>query len=141
MTRTIVVFCSLVFASPLAASDTVVLLLKECERVYQVYPRLMMTVMLEGDLDCGEPGGEYESCNEGETAEEKIARERRLAVRKRQEASYKPAQAACRIWDRYQQSTTHQLKALEAIKSARKSDNWRPDEVEEPGEDKLKPAE
>lgn len=120
------ILTSLLLAAPVQAAEEARDFAKECERVYQVYPTLMLAAMMEGDVNCGDPdSGEYVSCYEGETAEQKAARERRLAVRQHQEAAYKIANEACRAWEASKASNGRQTALAAAIKAARETDSGR----------------
>lgn len=100
----------------------------ECARVYQVYPRLMLAAMLESDVNCGDPdSGEFVSCYEGETGEEKAARARRLAIRQHQEAGYKAADEACRAWEADTRNSARGEALRSALANARETDTWRPE--------------
>lgn len=95
----------------------------ECARIYRVYPTLMLATMLEGDVDCAPPGSDtFISCNEGETPEERAARERRLAVRQHQEAGYKAADEACRLWEKDKRDAARTEAVQTAIANARTTD-------------------
>lgn len=100
----------------------------ECERIYQVYPRLMLAAMMESDVNCGDPNsGEFVSCYEGETSEEKAARDRRLAIRQHQEAGYKAAAQACQAWEADPRNTALREALRSAVADARATDTWRPE--------------
>ena len=96
---------------------------KECSRAIDVYLTLMMVVMLEGPVDCGDPAsGESLDCRADETPVQKAARERRLAHRQYQEAGYKPAHDACVAYNENRKSEPLRQAALAAIAEARKRD-------------------
>ena len=119
---------ALLFALPTTAIAREADLESECERVYQVYPRLMLAAMMEGDVNCGDPdSGEFVSCYEGETAEQKAARDRRLAIRQHQEAGYKVANAVCGAWQEDKRDAARAEALRTAIADARATDNWRPE--------------
>lgn len=100
----------------------------ECDRIYQVYPRLMLAAMMESDVNCGDPdSGEFVSCYEGETSEEKAARDRRLAIRQHQEAGYKAADQACRAWEADTRNIALGETLRSAVADARATDTWRPE--------------
>lgn len=118
----------MMFALPTTAVGRNMDLKAECERIYQVYPRLMLAAMLESDVNCGEPdSGEFVSCYEGETSEEKAARDRRLAIRQHQEAGYKAADQACRAWEADTRNTALGEALRNALADARATDTWRPE--------------
>ena len=115
-------------AAPIAADAKDAALAAECERVYQVYPRLMLAAMMEGDANCGDPGsGEFVSCYEGETPAEKTARDRRRAIREHQEAGYKAANQACRAWEADKNDAARGERLRSALADARATDSWRPE--------------
>ena len=117
---------ALFVATPAQAADEAKQLAKECERIYQVYPTLMLAAMMEGDVNCGDPdSGESVSCYENETAEQKAARQRRLAVRQHQEAAYKAANEACRAWEADRGSAEGQATLVAAIGNARATDSGK----------------
>lgn len=99
----------------------------ECRRVHQVYPLLMLTVMAEGPMDCGtsDDGSDYVDCHANETAEEKAARLRRLAIREHQEAVYKIADEACVAWEADKGSAPLRDALIAAIGAARNADRGR----------------
>jgi hypothetical protein len=110
-----------------SAAKTGANLKAECERVFKVYPTLMLAVMLEGPMNCGEPGtDEIVDCDVNETPAEKLAHARRLEVRKHQEAAYEKADKACTGWIGNKRSNSLRAIAEAAILEARAAANWRP---------------
>jgi hypothetical protein len=117
----------LTLATPASAIAKDLDLANECARVNQVYPRLMLASMMEGDVNCGDPdSGEFVSCYADETPAEKIARERRLAIRQHQEAGYKIASEACGAWEASKADGDAE-KLRKALADARAADSWRPE--------------
>ena len=95
----------------------------ECARVLEVYPLLMLTVMAEGPMNCGEPGtDEVIDCDADLPAPEKEAKTKRLKVRRHQEAMYQKADAACTAYIADTKSPMKKEVAAQAINEARKAD-------------------
>jgi hypothetical protein len=96
----------------------------ECARVFEVYPLLMLTVMAEGPMNCGEPGtDEVIDCDADLPAAEKEAKAKRLKVRMHQEAMYQKADAACTAYVADKKSSMKKEIAVQAINEARKVDS------------------
>ena len=95
----------------------------ECARVAKVHPLLIIAVMAEGPVDCGDPeSGVPVDCAADETPEQKKAHALRWELRKYQEAGYKAADAACRDWRAYPKSDDMRAIAASAIAEARARD-------------------
>lgn len=100
---------------------------QECERIEQIYPRLMLASMMEGPMICvNEFTGEEFECNEDETAQEKAERELRLKTRKKQEMAAKKADMACDAFE--EELSNNELKqlAFDAIRAAQISNTGTP---------------
>jgi len=100
---------------------------RECVRVVtQVYPLLILAVMAEGPMDCGDQhGGEVVDCAANETPAERTAHARRLAIRQHQEAAYETADTACKAWRANPGDVALQDAAARAIAGARATDDGR----------------
>jgi hypothetical protein len=120
---TLVALAALAAATASEARPERVDLDKECSRAIKVYLNLMLAVMLEGPVNCGNPEtDEVVDCHASETPAEAAARARRLAVRKYQEAGYEPAHDACMAYNKDKASEPLRQAALAAIAEARKRD-------------------
>jgi hypothetical protein len=109
-----------------AGSEASARLERECARVTEVYPLLMLAAMAEGPLDCGDPDSGVEvDCAAGETPEQRAAHAHRHAVRQYQEAAYKIADEACDAWRANRAAVPLQEAAARAIAGARATDNGR----------------
>lgn len=102
-------------------------LLEECQRIEEVYPLLMMAVMLEGPMICGDPnsGDEEIRCDEYDTAEEKAQRAHRLEVRKMQESAAKNADIACDLYEQDVANLSLEKAARDAVAASRSTDDGR----------------
>jgi hypothetical protein len=110
-------------ASNVLASDAGRLLKEECQRVYKVYPLLMVATMLESPMECGDvASGESIDCDESLSDAEKAAKAERLKGRQAQEAGYKAAEEACMAWDKNKKSIEFTETAQTAIDNARALD-------------------
>ena len=100
---------------------------RECTRVsQQVYPLLILAVMAEGPMDCGDHhSGEVVDCAANENPAERAAHARRYAIRQRQEAAYKTANDACGAWRANRGDGALQDAAAQAIAAARATDDGR----------------
>ena len=109
------------------AAVTAATLDAECQRISEIYPLLMMAVMLEGPMDCGIPHVDTEPvpCDQWDTEEEKAARAHRLQVRKMQEAAAKEASDACDVYEENKNDETAIQNAIESVKRSRATDNGR----------------
>jgi len=85
--------------------------------------------MLEGPRICGDPHGPYGEfpCDEADSAEEKAAREKRLSIRKEQEAAAKTASEACELYRQDPKNSENHEAALQAIAKSRRTNNGRND--------------
>ena len=91
-----------------------------CSLVHQAHATLMLVVMAEGPVDCGNPDeGVVVDCAANETPEERAAHARRLAVREVQEAAFKRASDACDAWDADRASVPLYNAAVRAFNEAR----------------------
>lgn len=96
----------------------------ECSRVFTVYPLLMLTVMAEGPMNCGNPEiDEVVDCDGDLPASEKEAKAKRLKVRINQESMYQKADAACSAYIADKKSPARIDAAVQAIGEARKADS------------------
>jgi hypothetical protein len=110
-------------ASTAMASDAGRQLKDECQRVYKVYPLLMVASMLESPMECGDvASGESIDCDESLSDAEKAAKAERLKGRQTQEAGYKAAEEACMAWDKNKKSAEFAEAAKSAIGRARALD-------------------
>jgi|GEM_PF-5672209 len=109
-----------------AAAEDPARLERECARVTEVYPILMLAAMAEGPLDCGDHYSSVEvDCAANETPAERAAHARRYAIRQYQEAAYKTADEACVAWRASRDAVPLQEAASRAIAAARATDNGR----------------
>lgn len=69
-----------------------------CAQVKKAYPLLMLTVMLDGPVNCGMHTGEDVDCEANDTPEEAVKQAKRLEIRSRQEAVFKQASEACYLY-------------------------------------------
>ena len=115
---------ALLLASSTAAAKPARGLEAECARVTEVYPLVMLARMAEGPMNCGtsDDGSDYVDCHAGETPQERAARERRLAIRKHQEAAYKKASDACDAWQADKERPDVRDALAAAIAEARATD-------------------
>lgn len=96
---------------------------KECARVSSVYPLLMLAVMAEGPMNCGNwEIDEVIDCDAELPASEKEVKAKRLKVRINQELVYQRADAACSAYNADKISPTKIEAAVQAISEARKAD-------------------
>jgi hypothetical protein len=102
-----------------------------CETVQKAYPLLMLTVMGEGPMDCGTPGGEYVDCDAGDSPEEAAKQARRLEIRKRQEAAFKVASEACDLYSANRKLESAQRAAAAGLALARQVGTDLPEELKE----------
>lgn len=97
----------------------------ECVRIAEVLPMLMLAVMLEGPMDCGDP--EYDSepvpCDQFDTEAEKQERARRLQIRKMQEEAAREASDACDAYEEDRDDAHLRARARQAIARARETGN------------------
>jgi hypothetical protein len=91
-----------------------------CALVQRIYPVLMLAVMAEAPVDCGDPdSGVSVDCDAGETAEQKAKHARRLEIREHQEAAFKQASEACEAYAANRKSPALREAAVRAFNAAR----------------------
>ncbi len=113
-----------------AALDRVARLDRACALVQKAYPMLMLAVMAEGPMECGDPmQGESIDCDANDTPEQGARQAKRLEIRVRQEAVFKRASDACDAWAADRRSQTLQEAALRAYAEAQKVGTDLPPEV------------
>lgn len=101
-------------------ADRIERLAGACALVRQIHGTLMLVVMAEGPLDCGDHhDGVVVDCAASETPDERAAHARRLAVREVQEAAFKRASDACDAWDADRASVPLYNAAVHAFNEAR----------------------
>jgi hypothetical protein len=125
MTALISLLAALATAQAAAAvpAERIERLTGACSLVHQIHATLMLTVMAEGPLDCGNPDeGVVVDCAANETPDERAAHARRLAVREVQEAAFKRASEACEAWEADRASVPLYNAAVRAFNEARAHD-------------------
>src|SRR5688572_19609409 len=123
-TVSILAMAALTAASTVAAAKPARSLRAECNRVVEVTPLLMLSVMAEGPMNCSDShdGSEFIDCDPDATPAEKAAQARRVAVRQYQEAAYQKAYDACDAWQADRKSPALREAAAAAIAGARATD-------------------
>jgi uncharacterized membrane protein len=124
--RRALIFATAGWSAIAVAAENPARLERECARVTEVYPLLMLAAMAEGPMDCGDPdSGVQVDCAAAETPAERAAHARRYAIRQYQEAAYKTADEACGAWRASRDAVPLQDAASHAIAAARATDNGR----------------
>ena len=111
------------------AADRLESLDRACGLVQQAYPMLMLAVMGEGPMNCGDHTGEYVDCDADDTPEERERQARRLEIRQGQEAVFKRASEACDAWAADRRSPELQEKVARTFREARQVGTDLPPEV------------
>ncbi len=113
-----------------AESDRITRLNRACEIVQRAYPLLMLAVMAEGPMDCGDPDSdEFLDCDANDTPEQSARQAQRLEIRQRQEAVFKEASEACDAWAVDRSSPSLQEAVERTFRSAREIGTDLPPEV------------
>ena len=113
-----------------AASGRIAQLERACAMVQRAYPMLMLAVMAEGPVDCrGHHDAEPVPCDANDTPEQRARQARRLEIRQRQEAAFKPASEACFAWEADRRSAALQAEVVRTFNAARQAGTDLPPEV------------
>lgn len=113
-------------------ADRIARLQGGCDLIQQAYPLLILAVMGEGPLDCGEPdSGVVVDCNANDTPEQRARRAQRFEIRQRQEAVFKQASDACNAWAADRQAPALQDAVVRTFRAARAIGTDLPREVQD----------
>ena len=131
MNAAVSVIALFALAAAPADDDALKQLDRGCAQVQKAYPLLMLAVMAEGPMNCGEPGGEIVDCDAGDTPEEAAKQAKRLEIRKRQEAVYQRASEACDLYTANRKLESAQAAAAAGLALAREVGTTLPEELKE----------
>ena len=119
------------FSAAAAGQTDLKALDRGCAEVQKTYPLLMLAVMAEGPMNCGTHTGDYVDCDAGDSPEQAATRAKRLMVRKRQEAVFQRASAACELYVAHRGLASAQHAAATGLALAREVGTDLPKELKD----------